>query len=112
MRFANYRSILLLVALLLVFAPMTQAQEEKLKIGFVTHVVGNPFIQQIIEGAQAAADDLGVELLVGGPQGGDPDAQLAAVQNFVAAGVDGIAASVPGESMVNGLNEIIESGIP
>jgi ABC-type sugar transport system substrate-binding protein len=112
MRFANYRSVLLLVVLLLVFAPMTQAQEEPLKIGFVTHVVGNPFIQQIIEGAQAAADDLGVELLVGGPQGGDPDAQLAAVQNFVAAGVDGIAASVPGESMVNGLNEIIESGIP
>jgi ribose transport system substrate-binding protein len=112
MRFANYRSVLLLVALLLVFAPITQAQEEPIQIGFVTHVVGNPFIQQIIEGAQAAADDLGVELLVGGPQGGDPDAQLAAVQNFVASGVDGIAASVPGESMVNGLNEIIESGIP
>lgn len=113
MRFAHYRSVLLVVVLLLVLAPMTLAQdEEPITIGFVTHVVGNPFIQQIIEGAQAAADDLGVELLVGGPQGGDPDAQLAAVQNFVAAGVDGIAASVPGESMANGLNEIIESGIP
>jgi ABC-type sugar transport system substrate-binding protein len=92
--------------------PASLAQDEDISIGFVVHVVGNPFIQQIIEGAEAAAADLGVELLVGGPQGGDPDAQLMAVQNFVAAGADGIAASVPGESMANGLNEIIDSGIP
>jgi ABC-type sugar transport system substrate-binding protein len=91
--------------------PASFAQDD-ITIGFVVHVVGNPFIQQIIDGATAAADDLGVELVVGGPAGGDADAQLVAVQNFVAAGADGIAASVPGESMANGLNEIIESGIP
>lgn len=105
--------LLLIVALLVgVFAPATLAQDAPLKIGFVTHVIGNPFIQQIIEGAEAAAADLGVELMVGGPEGGDPDAQLIAVQNFVAAGAQGIAASVPGESMANGLNDIIDSGIP
>jgi ABC-type sugar transport system substrate-binding protein len=107
---------LVLAAVILVLVigavPISVAQDEPLKIGFVTHVVGNPFIQQIIDGAQAAADDLGVELSVGGPEGGDPDAQLVAVQNFVAAGAQGIAASVPGESMANGLNEIIDSGIP
>jgi ABC-type sugar transport system substrate-binding protein len=103
---------LILTFLVVVAVPVSFAQDEPLTIGFVTHVVGNPFIQQIIDGAQAAADDLGVELLVGGPQGGDPDAQLVAVQNFVAAGVDGIAASIPGESMANGMNEIIDSGIP
>jgi len=103
----------MLVALLVgLVVPASFAQEEELTIGFVVHVVGNPFIQQIIEGAQAAADDLGVELVVGGPAGGDADAQLTAVQNFVAAGADGIAASVPCESMANGLNEIIDSGIP
>src|SRR5215211_1330592 len=101
-----------IVVLLVGAVPMYVDQDEPLKIGFVTHVVGNPFIQQIIDGAQAAADDLGVELSVGGPEGGDPDAQLVAVQNFVAAGAQGIAASVPGESMANGLNEIIDSGIP
>jgi len=75
-------------------------------------VKGNPFIQQIIEGAQAAAKDMDVDLTVGGPEGGDPDAQLKVVQDIVAAGAQGIAASVPGESMANGLNDIIKSGIP
>jgi ribose transport system substrate-binding protein len=104
--------VLLTMLLLGALVPATMAQDDQITIGFVVHVVGNPFIQQIIDGATAAADDLGVELVVGGPTGGDADAQLVAVQNFVAAGADGIAASVPGESMANGLNEIIESGIP
>lgn len=82
------------------------------KIGFVTHVVGNPFIQQIIDGAKAAAKDLNVELQVTGPEGGDADAQLKAVQSLVAAGVQGIATSVPGESMASGLNEIVAAGTP
>ena len=49
---------------------------------------------------------------VTGPAGGDADAQLTAAETLVAAGVDGLATSVPGESMANGLNDIIESGVP
>jgi ABC-type sugar transport system substrate-binding protein len=93
-------------------APATEAPPEAIKLGFVTHVLGNPFIQQIIDGANAAAADLNVELQVTGPEGGDADAQLKAVQTLVAAGVQGIATSVPGESMASGLNEIVDSGIP
>jgi len=93
-------------------APVTDAPAERIKIGFVTHVVGNPFIQQIIDGANAAAADLDVDLQVTGPEGGDADAQLVAVQSLVASGVQGIATSVPGESMASGLNEIVASGIP
>ncbi|MBA2757987.1 MAG: substrate-binding domain-containing protein [Candidatus Limnocylindrales bacterium] len=78
----------------------------------MTHVVGNPFIQQIIDGANAAAKDLNVELQVTGPEGGDADAQLKAVQSLVASGVQGIATSVPGESMASGLNEIVAAGTP
>jgi ABC-type sugar transport system substrate-binding protein len=85
---------------------------EKIKLGFVTHVIGNPFIQQIIDGANAAAADLNVDLQVTGPEGGDADAQLKAVQSLVAAGAQGIATSVPGESMATGLNEIVDSGVP
>ena len=92
--------------------PSASAAGERVKIGFVTHVVGNPFIQQIIDGAEAAAEDLNVELQVTGPEGGDADAQLKAVQSLVASGVQGIATSVPGESMASGLNEIIDSGVP
>jgi ABC-type sugar transport system substrate-binding protein len=105
--------VLLIVSVFLAGSvQVTIHSQGKLKLGFVTHVKGNPFIQQIIDGAQAAAKDLDVDLVVGGPEGGDPDAQLKAVQDIVAAGAKGVAASVPGESMANGLNEIIKSGIP
>ncbi len=93
-------------------APAQSEAPARIKIGFVTHVLGNPFIQQIIDGANAAATDLNVELQVTGPEGGDADAQLKAVQTLVASGVQGIATSVPGESMASGLNEIIDSGTP
>jgi ABC-type sugar transport system substrate-binding protein len=93
-------------------APAESAAPERIKIGFVTHVLGNPFIQQIIDGATAAAADLNVDLQVTGPEGGDADAQLKAVQTLVASGVQGIATSVPGESMSSGLNDIVASGIP
>lgn len=85
---------------------------EPIRIGFVTHVIGDPFIQQIIDGARAAADDLNVDLQVTGPEGGDADAQLNAVQALVASGVQGIATSVPGESMARGLNDIVANGVP
>ena len=65
--------------------------QDKIKVGFATHVQGNPFIQQIIDGAQAAAKDLDVELAVGQDPGGDPEVQLRAVQNFVNSGVQGVA---------------------
>jgi ABC-type sugar transport system substrate-binding protein len=93
-------------------APTADPNATPVKLGFVTHVIGNPFIQQIIDGANAAAKDLNVELQVTGPEGGDADAQLKAVQSLVAAGAQGIATSVPGESMATGLNEIVDSGIP
>ncbi len=92
--------------------PASERRTEPIKIGFVTHVLGNPFIQQIIDGAKAAAEDLDVELQVAGPEGGDADAQLKAVQTLVASGAEGIATSVPGDSMANGLNEIVASGMP
>jgi ABC-type sugar transport system substrate-binding protein len=93
-------------------ATPAQAAKKKLTIGFVTHVIGNPFIQQIIDAAQQAATDLGVTLKVAGPSGGEADAQLTAAQNLVAAGIDGLAISVPSASMVNGLNKIIDDGTP
>lgn len=115
MRPFTRRSALLIALIFLTGIAIPQGaarSQAKLKLGFVTHVKGNPFIQQIIDGAQAAAHDMDVDLVVGGPEGGDPDAQLKAVQDIVAAGAQGIAASVPGESMANGLNDIIKSGIP
>jgi basic membrane lipoprotein Med (substrate-binding protein (PBP1-ABC) superfamily) len=94
-----------------VLASAAQA-EDKITIGFVTHSQGDPFIQQIIDGAQAAANDLGVTLKVAQQQGAAPDGQLKLVQNIVNAGAQGVATSVPGDSMANSLNDIIASGVP
>lgn len=99
-------------ALFLIAAAAPAAADDKITIGFVTHAQGNPFIQQIVDGAQAAAKDFGVTLQVAQNAGGDPEGQLRAVQNFVNAGAQGVATSVPGESMAKGLNDIIASGIP
>ena len=85
--------------------------DDKITIGFVTHSQGDPFIQQIIEGAQAAASDLGVNLKVAQQQGAAPDGQLKLVQNIVNAGAAGVATSVPGDSMAGSLNDIIASGV-
>ncbi len=46
--------------------------DDDLTIGFVTHVVGNPFIQQIIDAAEFAAEDLGVAIEVTGPPAATP----------------------------------------
>jgi len=87
--------------------------DDQISVGFVIHVQGNPFIQQIVDGAQAAAADLGIKLQVAAPSvGGDPEAQLRAAQNFLNSGAQAIATSVPGESMAKGLNEIVASGVP
>ena len=88
------------------------AEAEDITIGFVAHAQGDPFVQQIQDGAQAAANDLGVKLVVAQQAGGAPEGQLKLVQNFVNSGAQGIATSVPGESMAKGLNEIIASGVP
>jgi ABC-type sugar transport system substrate-binding protein len=90
----------------------SEAPPEAIKLGFVTHVLGNPFIQQIVDGAEAAAEDLNVELQVVGPEDGSAETQLGLVDSLVASGVQGIATSVPGESMASRLNEIVASGTP
>jgi ABC-type sugar transport system substrate-binding protein len=86
--------------------------EDPMVIGFVTHAQGDPFVQQIIDGAQAAAHDLGVTLKVAQQSAGAPEGQLKLVQTLVNAGAQGVATSVPGDSMAKGLNDIIDSGVP
>lgn len=87
------------------------AQAEDITVGFVAHAQGDPFVQQIQDGAQAAANDLGVKLVVAQQPGGAPEGQLKLVQNFANSGAQAVVTSVPGESMAKGLNELIDSGI-
>ncbi len=62
-----------------------------IKIGLITKTETNPFFVKMREGAQAAAAALGVELIyAAGSFDGDNDAQVTAIENMVAAGVQGI----------------------
>jgi ABC-type sugar transport system substrate-binding protein len=84
--------------------------EKTVTLGFVTHVKGDPFVNQIIDAAKAAADDLGADLKVAGTEQFDPNAELGLAQNFINAGAEGVALSIAGDSMANGLNDMLSAG--
>jgi ABC-type sugar transport system substrate-binding protein len=109
---SNTARLMASAAIALVVSFSAARADDPIKVGIVAHAQGNPFIQQIVDGAQAAANDLGATLTVSQNAGGDPEAELKAVQDLVSSGVQGVATSVPGESMAKGLNEIIASGVP
>jgi ABC-type sugar transport system substrate-binding protein len=85
---------------------------DDITIGFVTHAQGNPFVEQIVDGAKAAAADLGVTLKVQESPGGSPEGQLKLAQGLVNAGAAGVASSMPGDAMAKGMNEIVSGGVP
>ena len=91
---------------------LTQARADDITIGFVTHAQGNPFVEQIVDGAKAAAADLGVTLKVQESPGGSPEGQLKLAQGLVNAGASGVASSIPGDAMAKGVNDIAGSGVP
>ncbi|MCS6835573.1 MAG: sugar ABC transporter substrate-binding protein, partial [Anaerolineae bacterium] len=58
---------------------VTNAQEAPIKIGLITKTETNPFFVKMREGAQAKAEELGVELLfAAGSFDGDNEAQVTA----------------------------------
>lgn len=60
-------------------------------VGLITKTETNPFFVKMREGAQAKADELGVELLTAAGQfDGDNASQVTAIENMVAAGAAGI----------------------
>lgn len=67
------------------------APEGDLKIGLVTKTDSNPFFVNMRESAQAAADENGAELIaLAGAFDGDNEGQVAAIENLVSQGVQGI----------------------
>lgn len=93
-------------------ASTAASNQKRLTIGFVAHAQGDPFIKSIIAAAQQAAKDSNVELKTAGTPAIDANAELQRVNDVVAAGADGVATSVPGDSEANGLNALIAKGKP
>lgn len=70
---------------------MTATAQDKILVGLITKTESNPFFVKMREGAQAVADELGVELQsFSGKFDTDNDSQVAAVENLIAAGAKGI----------------------
>ena len=62
-----------------------------IKIGLITKTDSNPFFVKMREAAQDAADSAGAELIaLAGAFDGDNEGQVAAIENLVSQGVDGI----------------------
>jgi fructose transport system substrate-binding protein len=67
-------------------------------VGLITKTEGNPFFVKMREGAQAKAQELGLELRTyAGDFDGDNEGQIAAIESLIAAGAKGFAI-VPSDS--------------
>lgn len=72
--------------------------QDKPIVGLITKTEGNPFFVKMREGAQAKADELGLELRAfAGEFDGDNEGQIAAIESLIAAGAKGFAI-VPSDS--------------
>jgi fructose transport system substrate-binding protein len=67
-------------------------------VGLITKTEGNPFFVKMREGAQAKAEELGLQLRTyAGEFDGDNESQIAAIESLIAAGAEGFAI-VPSDS--------------
>ena len=88
------------------------AQGGDLTFYMITHSDEGPFWSVLKRGAEAAADAVGVTLVWQGSNN-DPAVQASDIDAAVAAGADGIAASLPSpDQLIPGLQAAVESGIP
>ena len=87
------RMIPLATCTALAFAAMTLAApaQDKVIVGLITKTNTNPFFVKMKEGAEAKANELGVELRsYAGAYDGDVESQVAAIESLIAAGAKGI----------------------
>jgi fructose transport system substrate-binding protein len=92
MRLRSVKGCLLATAgLLALAAGPASAQDETVSACLITKTDTNPFFVKMKEGAQAKADELGMELQsYAGRVDGDYEAQVAAIETCIANQVDGI----------------------
>lgn len=103
--------LLVLAAALVLGAGVVSAQED-ITIGLSLSTLNNPFFVTLRDGAQAAADDLGVELVVVDAQD-DPATEAANIQDLIAQGVDAILINpTDADAIVPSIEAANAAGIP
>ena len=102
----------LITALALTAAPLAAAAQDKIKIGFLPGVV-DPFYQVMQLGVEAAAKDLGVEVVTQIPQTWGVEAQTPILDAMVARGDLNYIVTAPTDKdqMIGPLKAAIDAGI-
>jgi len=87
-------------------------QGSDLTFHMITHSDDGPFWSVLKRGAEAAAEDVGVELVWQGSNN-DPGVQQSDIEAAIAAGSDGIASSLPSpDQLIPVLQDAVAAGIP
>ena len=104
-----------ILALLLLFAmsvTFVSAQEDSTTIGLSVSTLNNPFFVTLVDGAQAAADAAGVELVVLDSQD-DSATEAANIDDLIAQGVDAILINpTDSDAIVPSIFAANDAGIP
>jgi ribose transport system substrate-binding protein len=102
---------LLLVALMAMPFGMVGAQDSP-TLGLSVSTLNNPFFVTLVEGAQAAADEAGAELIVLDAQD-DPATEAANIEDLIAQGVDAIIINpTDSDAVVPSVLAANDAGIP
>jgi simple sugar transport system substrate-binding protein len=89
-----------------------QTQQRDLTIAMVTHGDGGSFWAVAKKGAEAGAEDMGVELRYS-ESDNDPEAQAQMIEAAVTEGVDGLAVSAPDPDAIrDAVKTAVDAGIP
>jgi len=100
------------VALAMLAAGPAAAQDDTIQIAFIPQIAGIPYYVAMEEGAQRAAEALGVEYVQEGPTSTNAADQLRIFESFVSQGFDVIAISpLDEETLRPAIARAIEQGI-
>jgi fructose transport system substrate-binding protein len=90
----------------------TDGGDETVSVSLITKTSTNPFFVAMQEGAEAAADDLGVELtFAAGKEDGDEDTQIQAIENAISKGDAGILITPNGPAVEDALVKARDAGL-
>ncbi|PRY59923.1 substrate-binding domain-containing protein [Glycomyces artemisiae] len=88
------------------------SDEDTVGVTLIVKTTANPFFVAMQEGAEAAAEEAGVDLtLAAGREDGDEDTQIQAIENAISRGDDGILITVNGPGVEDALVRARDAGL-
>ena len=86
--------------------------DDTIGVSLIVKTTTNPFFVAMQDGAEAAADDLGVELTIAaGKEDGDEDTQIQAIENAISKGDAGILITPNGPAVEDALVKARDAGL-